>query len=216
MSDSMTMPPLVLVVDDDDAIRKSVAFLLSSVRIESRIYPSAEDFLRRLPDLPADRPGCILLDVRMPGMSGLELQRRLNEERCPWPVLIVTGHGDIPMAVAAMKAGAEDFIEKPYRDQTLLDAINAAIRKCRERQAEGAERRAVRDRFDRLTRREREVLLAVVAGRQNKTIAIDLDISVKTVEAHRHTGMERMAAGSAAELSRMFALAGLPDPEDAK
>ncbi|MDR3435040.1 response regulator [Telmatospirillum sp.] len=201
--------PLILVIDDDEAMRQSAAFLLASVRLDSKIFASAEDFLAELPRLPAERPGCILLDVRMPGMSGLELQRRLNDRRCPLPVLIITGHGDIPMAVAAMKAGAEDFIEKPCRDQILLDAINGAIRKSRERLALDAERNAVRDRFGRLTRREQEVLLAVVTGKQNKTIALDLDISVKTVEVHRHTGMEKMAAGSVAELSRMFTLANV-------
>ncbi len=202
--------PLVLVIDDDEAMRQSAAFLLASVRLDTRLFASAEEFLVELARMPADRPGCILLDIRMPGMSGLELQRQLNELGCWLPVLMVTGHGDIPMAVAAMKAGAEDFIEKPYRDQNLLDAVNIAIRKCRERMTAGAERKAVLERFARLTRREREVLLAVVAGKQNKTIAVSLDLSVKTVEVHRHTGMERMAAGSVAELSRMFALAGVP------
>lgn len=202
--------PLVLVIDDDDAMRGSVAFLFASVGLDTRLFKSAEEFLAVLAELPKERPGCLLLDVRMPGMSGLELQRRLNEDGFSLPVLMVSGHGDIPMAVAALKAGAEDFIEKPYRDQHLLDAVNLAVRKSRERLTEGSERSAVLMRFQRLTRREREVLLGVLAGKQNKTIALDLDISVKTVEVHRHTGMEKMAAGSVAELSRMVLLAGIP------
>jgi FixJ family two-component response regulator len=207
---TLDTPPLVLVIDDDDAIRRSVAFLLSSVGLDTRLFKSAEDFIAVIDTLPKDRPGCLLLDVRMPGMSGLELQRRLNEKSFPLPVLMVSGHGDIPMAVAALKAGAEDFIEKPYRDQLLLDAVNLAIRKSRGQLAEGCERNAVLNRFQKLTRREREVLLGVLSGKQNKSIAIDLDISVKTVEVHRHTGMEKMAAGSVAELSRMILLAGIP------
>lgn len=202
--------PLVLVVDDDDAMRQSVAFLFASVGLDSLQFKSGEAFLDAWRDLPKDRPGCLLLDVRMPGISGLELQRRLNEEGFGLPVLMVSGHGDIPMAVAALKAGAEDFIEKPYRDQTLLDAVNLAVRGSRERLSEDGERSRVLERFQRLTRREREVLNGVLAGKQNKAIAQDLDLSVKTVEVHRHTGMEKMAAGSVAELSRMILLAGIP------
>lgn len=206
----MDEKPLVLVIDDDDAMRGSVAFFMASVGLDTRLFKSAEEFLLVLDDLSKERPGCLLLDVRMPGMSGLELQRHLNEMSFVLPVLMVSGHGDIPMAVAALKGGAEDFIEKPYRDQHLLDAVNLAIRKSRERLAEGSERSVVRERFQRLTRREREVLAGVLAGKQNKMIALDLDLSVKTVEVHRHTGMEKMAAGSVAELSRMILLADIP------
>ncbi|PKU23147.1 response regulator transcription factor [Telmatospirillum siberiense] len=209
MSMTSDQAPLILVVDDDDAMRGSVAFLFASVGLDSRQFKSAEEFLAARDALPKDRPGCLLLDVRMPGMSGLELQRRLNEEGFGLPMLMVSGHGDIPMAVAALKGGAEDFIEKPYRDQHLLDAVHLAIRKSRERLSAGSERSAVVERFQRLTRREREVLMGVLAGKQNKTIAQGLDISIKTVEVHRHTGMEKMAAGSVAELSRMILLAGI-------
>jgi len=210
MASIMDEKPLVLVIDDDDAMRGSVAFFMASVGLDTRLFKSAEEFLLVLDDLSKERPGCLLLDVRMPGMSGLELQRHLNEMSFVLPVLMVSGHGDIPMAVAALKGGAEDFIEKPYRDQHLLDAVNLAIRKSRERLAEGSERSVVRERFQRLTRREREVLAGVLAGKQNKMIALDLDLSVKTVEVHRHTGMEKMAAGSVAELSRMILLADIP------
>jgi two-component system response regulator FixJ len=213
MVESCDLKPLVLVIDDDDAMRGSVAFLLASVGLDTKPFKSAEEFLAALPGLPKERPGCLLLDVRMPGMSGLELQRHLNEISFVLPVLVVSGHGDIPMAVAALKAGAEDFIEKPYRDQHLLDEVNIAIRKSRERLAEGGERSTICNRFQRLTRREREVLLGVLAGKQNKTIALDLGLSVKTVEVHRHTGMEKMAVGSVAELSRMIFLAGIPTGE---
>ncbi|PWC41715.1 response regulator [Azospirillum sp. TSO22-1] len=200
--------PLVLVVDDDEAMRTSVSYLLASVGIACETYPSAEALLDSPYLRPPLRPGCILLDVRMPGMSGIELLRFLKERGCKRPVVMVTGHGDVPLAVAAMKAGAEDFIEKPYKDQTLLDAVNAAIRKCRQVLVRSADRDAVQARLAQLSRREREVLTLVLDGKQNKEIAAALNISIKTVEGHRQMAMEKMRARSVAELARMMLAPG--------
>jgi FixJ family two-component response regulator len=196
--------PLVQVIDDDEAMRRSVAFLLASVGLETALHPDGEAFLASRPPEGETRPGCILLDVRMPGMSGLELLRHLVADGCPLPVILLTGHGDVPMAVSAMKSGAEHFIEKPYNDQQLLDAVAAAIRRSRNILCERAWRRAVAARLARLSRREREVLDRVLAGKLNKVIAAELDLSVKTVEVHRHAVMEKMEAGSVAELARMM------------
>jgi len=200
----MTHPPLVLVVDDDEGMRASVGYLLASVGIACETYASAEALLASPWMSPPLRPGCILLDVRMPGMSGIELLRRLKARGCKRPIIMVTGHGDVPLAVAALKGGAEDFIEKPYKDQILLDAVNAAIRKSREILARDAGRDAVRARLAQLSRREREVLTLVLDGKQNKEIAAALNISIKTVEGHRQMAMEKMRARSVAELARMM------------
>lgn len=200
--------PLVLVVDDDEAMRRSVAFLLASVGLASELFADAEAFLAAHPVDGELRPGCLLLDVRMPGMSGMQLLRLWSARPSSVPVILLTGHGDVPMAVAALKAGAEDFIEKPFNDQQLLDAVAAAIGKSRRRMAEHAERRLVSDRLGRLSRREREVLDRVVQGKQNKVIAAELDLSIKTVEVHRHAVMEKMSVNSVAELARVMALAG--------
>jgi two-component system response regulator FixJ len=197
--------PLVLVVDDDEAMRRSLAFLLASVGLESRAFAAAGDFLAALAELDPTRPGCLILDVRMPGMSGLELQRLLTERRFVLPIVVVTGHGDVPMAVSAFKAGAHDFIEKPYNDQLMLDAVAGAVRACRDRLARAAAQGAVAARLDTLTRREREVLDRVLAGKPNKVIAFELDLSIKTVEVHRHSVMDKMAARSVAELAQMMA-----------
>lgn len=200
----MTEQPLVLVVDDDEGMRTSVAFLLASVGIASESFASAMEFLASPALSGPPRPGCILLDIRMPGMSGIELLRVLKERGSTLPVLIVTGHGDVPLAVTAMKEGAEDFIEKPCKDQILLDAVNAAVRKSRAALARGAGRAAVQARLAQLSRREREVLTLVLEGKPNKTIATVLNISVKTVEGHRHMAMEKMGVRSVVELTRMM------------
>ncbi|WP_029010287.1 response regulator transcription factor [Azospirillum halopraeferens] len=200
----MEEAPLVLVVDDDEGMRTSVAFLLASVGIACETCASAEDLLRSPRLRPPLRPGCILLDVRMPGMSGIELLRHLKQRGCKRPVIMITGHGDVPLAVSALKAGAEDFIEKPFKDQELLDAINAAIRRSRSILEHSAEREAVEARLARLSRREREVLALVLDGKQNKEIAAALAISIKTVEGHRQMAMEKMGARSLAELVRMM------------
>jgi two-component system, LuxR family, response regulator FixJ len=197
--------PLILVVDDDEAVRRSMAFLFASVGLESRAFETAAGFLDAFPAGDSGRPGAIVLDVRMPGMSGLELQRLLCERQCPLPILIVTGHGDVPMAVAALKAGAHDFIEKPFKEQYLLDMVEAAIRLSRERLTRGAERRGIEERLARLGKREREVLDGVIAGKPNKVIAFELDLSIKTIEAYRSAVMTKMEAASLAELAKMLA-----------
>lgn len=199
----MTDKPLVLLVDDDEGIRGSVRFLLASVGIDCLAFGSAAELLSLKAQGAPVRPGCILLDIRMPDMSGIELLRELKRLGCKLPVIMVSAHGDVPLAVAAMKAGAEDFVEKPYKDQLLLDLVNAAIRKSHAMIAHSAGRDAVQARLAQLSRREREVLTLVLKGRQNKEIAAALAISVKTVEGHRQMAMEKMRARSVVELARM-------------
>ncbi len=190
--------PIVYVVDDDAAIRDSIAFLVTSVGYSCQTYASAEAFLE-IAELAT--PSCLVVDVRMSKMSGLELQRVLSTRQATIGVVFVTGHGDIPMAVAAIRAGAVGFLEKPFHDQQLLDNINEALR-CSERTTNAAKcRSAVVARLAQLTTRERDVLDLVMAGKQNKAIAVALDISIKTVEAHRGKVMEKMAVMSVAELA---------------
>lgn len=203
MTDTDT--PLILVVDDDEAMRRSTGFLFASVGVETQSFANAADFLAALPDPAGLRPGALILDVRMPGMSGLELLHHLAGRGFPLPVLIVTGHGDIPMAVEALKAGAFDFIEKPFKEQYLLDMAEAAIRRSRETLASGERKRSLVERLARLSRREREVLDGILAGKANKVIAHGLDLSIKTVEAYRAAVMTKMEAGSLAELAKMIA-----------
>ncbi|HVI50524.1 MAG TPA: response regulator transcription factor [Candidatus Sulfotelmatobacter sp.] len=191
--------PLVLVVDDDPALRDSIAFLVTSVGYDCRCFASAEEFLG---DWRDDRPACLVADVRMPGMSGLELQKRLAESKSGLGVIFVTGHGDVPMAVRAMRGGAIDFLQKPFNDQLLLDRVREALAHSAATRATAAERALVETRLARLTARERDVLRQVVAGKANKQIAADLDISIKTVEVHRHNVMDKMEAASVAELAR--------------
>ncbi len=197
--------PLVLVVDDDEAMRRSSAFLFASVGLEAQTFERADALLAAYPGGDSGRPGCIVLDVRMPGMSGLEVQRVLGERDCPLPIILVTGHGDVPMAVAALKAGAFDFIEKPFKEQHLLDIVDAAIRRSRETIAVADARRAVEARFARLGKREREVLERVLEGKPNKVIAFELDLSIKTIEVYRASLMEKMGARSPAELAHLVA-----------
>lgn len=197
------MDPQVFVVDDDQAVRESLGMLLKSMGQRARLFDSAQAFLDQYtPDLN----GCIVLDIRMPGMSGVELQQRLKAMRCTIPVIFVTGHGDVPMAVEAMLNGAFDFIQKPFRDQELLDRINQALSWDNEHRSEEERRRSVLERFASLTPREREVLDCVVRGLANKVIAMDLDLSQRTVEIHRARVMDKMGARSLAELVRMSLL----------
>ena len=199
------MAPLILVVDDDEAMRRSMAFLFASVKLETQCYADAASFLQAWPAAADLRPGALILDVRMPGMSGLELQRLLAERNFPLPILIVTGHGDVPMAVQALKAGAFDFIEKPFKEQHLLDMVTAAISQSRDSLVRQNHQRSLAERIARLGRREREVLEGILCGKLNKVIAYELDLSVKTVEAYRASIMTKMDAGSIAELARMMA-----------
>jgi two-component system, LuxR family, response regulator FixJ len=196
----MARDAVVHLIDDDDAVRQAVAFLLTTSGFAVRVYESAPAFLEALPTV---QPGCIVTDVRMPDMDGLELQRQLKARRIGLPVIIITGHGDVPLAVEAMKAGAVDFLEKPFSDDKLLSAIRVAI----DRHAREAEREeeiaVIRSKLDALSPREREVLDGLVAGLPNKTIAYDLKISARTVEVHRANLMARMGAASLADLVRM-------------
>jgi len=204
MNQNGTSPaPTVFVVDDDEAMRNSLRWLIESVGLAVECHDSAESFLD---SYYPGRSGCLLLDVRMPGMSGLELQEYLHRNEINIPVIIITGHGDVPMSVRAMKEGAIDFIEKPFNDELLLDAIRNALavnEKQREKQALRAELAA---RLATLTPREHEVMEMVTAGKSNKEIASALGVSAKTVEAHRAKVMDKMQASSLAELVRMSML----------
>lgn len=195
-----TAKPTVFVVDDDAAVRDALRFLMRSVGLTVDTFTSATEFLDAYRD---DRPGCLVLDIRMPGMTGLELQDKLTERRSILPIIFITGHGDVPMAVEAMQAGAMDFIQKPFRDQDLLDRIHQAIDKDAKTRQSLSELAAIRTRLASLTPREREVMDLVVHGKANKVIAGDLDLSQRTVEIHRARVMEKMEASSLAHLVRM-------------
>ena len=192
-----TPEQIIYLVDDDEALRDSLVWLLESQGFKVAPFVSAEDFLR------AWRPefnGCLLLDVRMPGMSGLELHERLRARYCTLPVIFITGHGDVPMAVAALKKGAVDFIEKPFNDTELLRLVSQCLVKEQESRSRRRQDAEVSRRLDQFTQREREVLDLIIAGKLNKQIADVLGISIKTVEVHRARVMEKMAAQSLAEL----------------
>jgi two-component system response regulator FixJ len=190
----------VFIVDDDAAVRDALQLLLRSVGLASEAYASADEFLGRF---DPDRPGCLLLDVRMPGISGLELQQRLKERMSSLPIIFLTAHGDIEMAVKAVKAGALDFIQKPFRDQDLIDKVHCAIREDAQSRSQIREATEIQSRIESLTPRERQLLEMVVAGRANKVIASDLNISQRTVEIHRARVMKKMKADSVTDLVRM-------------
>jgi two-component system response regulator FixJ len=196
----MAHDAVVHLIDDDDGVRQSLAFLLATSGFAVRVYESAVAFLDAASTV---QPGCIITDVRMPGIDGLELQRQLKARHIGLPVIVMTGHGDVPLAVEAMKAGAVDFIEKPFGDETLLSAIRIAI----DRQTRSARRddevATIRTKLDTLSARELEVLDGLTAGRPNKTIAYELNISARTVEVHRANLMAKMGAASLSELVRM-------------
>jgi two-component system response regulator FixJ len=192
--------PTVFVVDDDMAVLDSVKFLLRSVDLDAEVFSSAGDFLEAY---DPDKPGCLVLDVRMPGMSGLDLQERLASLESTLPIIFVTAHGDIPMAVDAIKAGAADFIQKPFRDQELLDKIQLALEQNAHLRAMVADQEGIASRISSLTPREREVMNLVVAGKANKVIASELGISQRTVEIHRARVMSKMQADSVSELVQM-------------
>ncbi|MGH7127006.1 MAG: response regulator transcription factor [Planctomycetaceae bacterium] len=192
--------PAVFVVDNDAGMRKSLRMLIESVHLRVETFASGPEFLERY---TPDRPGCLVLDIRMPGMSGLELQERLREREVNLPVIIVTGHGDVPTAVRAMKCGAVDFIEKPFSDEILLDLIQTAIARDQDNLRRRAEQRRIAARRDTLTRREIEVMDLVVTGLSSKEIADRLGVSFKTVEAHRAKIMKKMEARSIPQLIHM-------------
>ncbi|HEX6442416.1 MAG TPA: response regulator transcription factor [Stellaceae bacterium] len=201
--------PSIVVIDDDPSIRKSLDNLFRSVGFEVALFASPQEFLQRA---RSDRPGCIVLDVRFPGRSGLDMQQELAAANIQLPIIFITGYGDIPMSVRAMKAGAVEFLTKPFRDQDLLDAVGAALEKDRSRRAGEMRLAELRTRFDTLTARERQVLGLVVAGRLNKQIAGDLGVSEMTVKMHRRQVMRKMQATGVAQLVRLADQLGINGP----
>ena len=191
---------MVHVIDDDDAARESLAFLLRTARIEVQTYPTAAAFLGAL---PTTKSGCVVTDVRMPGMSGIDLLRQLKELNIPVPVIVITGHGDIPLAVEAMKAGAADFLEKPFDGETMLASVRSALKQQHGEKKRRSERVEVDNRLAALSSRERDVLDGLVTGQANKQIAFELGISPRTVEVYRANLMTKMQASSLSELVRM-------------
>jgi two-component system response regulator FixJ len=196
---------VVHVVDDDEAVRDSVAFLLRSAQLEVEVYESAVAFLGKA----AGAAGCVVTDIRMPEMSGIDLMRRLKELGTRLPVIVMTGHGDVPLAVEAMKAGAVDFIEKPFDEATMLTAVRAALARGEAVEKRDAERAEIEKRLNGLSGREREVLLGLVRGQPNKIIAHNLGISPRTVEIYRANVMAKMDAPSLSDLVRMALIAGI-------
>ncbi|MDZ7804917.1 response regulator transcription factor [Thiohalophilus sp.] len=192
--------PTIHVVDDDQAVRESIQWLIESVGLNIKTHGSANEFLDNYRE---DSLGCLILDVRMPGISGLDLQHILADRGIDLPIIFVTGHGDVPMAVRALKNGAVDFIEKPFNDQVLLDTIQSAVQKHRDRLKQRAELENLQTRYDNLTTREQEVMDRVVTGKPNRDVGEELGISVKTVEVHRAKVMEKMQARSIADLVKM-------------
>jgi FixJ family two-component response regulator len=198
---------IVFVVDDDLSMRRSLETLLRSVGHDVQLFSSAQEFMNAA---RSDVPGCLVLDVRLPGMSGLTFQQELTKAGVALPIIFITGHGDVPMTVRAMKAGAAEFLTKPFDDQVLLDAIHAAIERDRARRRDAASLAALQARYRELTERERQVMKLVVAGRVNKQIAAELGLSVVTVKVHRGQVMRKMLAKSVAELVRMADRLGGP------
>ncbi|MDD3763625.1 MAG: response regulator [Nevskiales bacterium] len=190
----------VFIVDDEEPICDSISLLLRSVGIASRTYA---DPLQFLGEYTADQPGCLVIDVRMPGMSGLEVQRILNERRCSLPLIFITGHGDVPMAVEAMRSGAFDFLQKPFNDDDLIRRVQKALEQDARERAELEQTDEIRRRWESLTAREREIALMLVEGAANKAVALDLSISERTVELHRARIMQKMEVRSLAQLVKM-------------
>lgn len=203
----MTTPPLVFVVDDDRTVRSSLKFLLSTVGLQAETFDSADSFLRKKrPDVPS----CLVLDVRLPGVSGIDFQRELTAQNISIPIVFLTGHGDIPMSVRAMKAGAVEFLTKPFRDQDLLDAVRVALDRDRARREQETELADIRRRFDSLSSREQQVLSMVMNGMLNKQIAAELGTAESTVKVQRSRAMEKMQAESLAHLIKMMQKLQLP------
>ena len=201
---------VVHIIDDDEALRESLAFLLRSAALEVRSFDSAKAFLNELPDAAL---GCVISDVRMPDMSGIELLRRLKELKIAVPVIVITGHGDIALAVEAMKIGAVDFFEKPFNDDLLVASVRAALRQQEDQTRRDVKRTEIEHRISTLSRREKDVLAGLIEGRANKQIAFDLGISPRTVEIYRANLMNKMQADSLSELVRMALLAEMLSSE---
>ncbi len=203
----------VYVVDDDRDVRRSLSFMLGASEIRSHPFGSGIDFLEAIPDL---EPGCVLLDIRMPQMDGFEVMTELARRGIDWPVIVMTGHGEVPVAVRAMKLGAVDFIEKPFSEDALIGCFGNAFALLGERETAGKRRRDARDRIARLTARETEVLEGLLAGESNKQLATRLGISLRTVEMHRGNMMERLEVASLAEALTLALEAGLRPPVSQK
>ena len=203
----MTQPAsVVFVVDDDPSVRRAIKLLLESIGLEVELFGSAQEFL---PRGPTKGPGCLILDVRLPGVSGLDFQRQLNEAKINIPIIFISAHGDVPMTVRAMKAGAIEFLTKPFRDQDLLDAVQVALERDRARRQREGEIATLRERFESLSAREREVVAMVVSGMLNKQIAAKIGITENTVKVHRSRAMEKMQAKSLADLVKMVERLGI-------
>jgi FixJ family two-component response regulator len=202
---------LVIVVDDEALVREAISDLLRSVGLQTKLFASVPEFLKwKLPE----GPSCLVLDVRLPGLSGLDLQAELNRAQVHIPIVFVTGHGDIPMTVRAMKGGAVDFLAKPFRDQDMLDAVQAGLERDRLRRTSAINTSKLRSTFDTLTPREQEIMKLVTVGRMNKQIAGEIGVSEVTVKFHRGNIMRKMSAKSVAELVRMAEALGLLRTED--
>ena len=202
ISQSMSKPT-IYIVDDDDGVRRATGALMESVGYAHKTYASGREFLQHY---NSSQPGCLVLDIRMPEMSGLELQQELNQRNIRLPVIFVTGHGDVPMAVQAMKKGAFDFVQKPFRDQDLLDKVNHALQQDSVLRQETADKEEVLQRWNSLTQREKEVMALIAEGNANKVVAQDLNLSERTVEIHRARVMEKMQARSVAQLVKLSLL----------
>jgi len=202
----MNPDAIVHIIDDDDAARDSLVFLLKTAGIKAHAYASAEMFLSALP-VPGS--SCVVTDIRMPGLSGIELMGRLKQLDVNVPVIVMTGHGDVPLAVEAMKSGAADFLEKPFDDEAMLAAVKAALNRHEHEDARDAEKKAIAERLATLSNRERQVLEGLVAGHPNKTIGYDLGISARTIEIYRANVMSKMSASSLSDLVRMAIITGV-------
>ncbi len=196
MSNSITQDMTVFIVDDDEAVRDSTAWLIESIGIKVSTFISADEFFEKYDN----EHGCIIMDVRMPGMSGLEAQEEMQNRDILLPLIFITGHGDVPMAVRALQCGAFDFIEKPFNDQLLLDSVQRGLKQSNKIVTSFIHDQSIDKRIDALTPREKEVMKRVTDGKPNKVIAIELNVSIKTIEVHRARMMEKMAVGSVAEL----------------
>jgi two-component system, LuxR family, response regulator FixJ len=202
----MQSSAMVHVIDDDEALRESLSFLLNAAKFKVRAYESAEEFLDAMGHA---EPGCIITDVRMPGITGLELIRRLKAKHAAFPVIVISGHADVPLAVEAMKLGAVEFLEKPFDEDALRSAVLGALNRREQDSKRDLERNIIEERIATLSQRQRQVLLGLVAGQPNKTIAFDLGISPRTVEIYRANVMTKMEAKSLSDLVRMALMAGL-------
>jgi|ERR1700730_1503151 RNA polymerase sigma factor (sigma-70 family) len=199
--------PIVFVVDDDPSVRRAIKRLIGSVGLQVELFGSAQEFLH---SKRSDAPSCLVLDIRLPGISGLDFQRQLAEANIHLPIIFITGHGDVPMTVRAMKAGAVEFLTKPFRDQDLLDAVQFALERDRARRQRDAEIAILQERFESLSAREREVVAMVVSGMLNKQIAAQIGTTENTVKVHRSRAMEKMQAKSLADLVKMVERLGDP------